>query len=109
MSLTSPFTTPGASKKVKFQLSRNLTKFDVVARFCETIPTVVIQDVEKFRILSEITILPFFKKLEYSRVLHFPLLKKNFVSKFCTIIMNNMHMQRALYHACKLVILVLND
>ena len=32
--------TPGASKNVKFQLSWNLTKLDVVARFCETIPIV---------------------------------------------------------------------
>ena len=27
-------------KMCKFQLSQNSTKFDVVARFCETIPTV---------------------------------------------------------------------
>ena len=33
-------TTLGASKNVKFQLSHNLTKFDVVDRFRETIPTV---------------------------------------------------------------------
>ena len=32
--------TPHASKSVKFQLSRNPTKFERVARFCETIPTV---------------------------------------------------------------------
>ena len=32
--------TPHASKNVKFRLSQNSTKFDVVARFCETIPTV---------------------------------------------------------------------
>ena len=31
--------TPGASKNVKFRLSQNSTKFDVVARFCETILT----------------------------------------------------------------------
>ena len=31
---------PGASKNVKFRLSRNSTNFDVIARFCETIPTV---------------------------------------------------------------------
>ena len=30
----------------------------------------VIQDLEKFRILTEITILPFFRKLEFCRVLH---------------------------------------
>ena len=28
---------PGASKNVKFRLSRNSTKFDMVARFRETI------------------------------------------------------------------------
>ena len=33
-------TTLGASKNVKFPLSRNLMKFDVVARFREMIPTV---------------------------------------------------------------------
>ena len=32
--------TPVASKYVKFRLSRNPTKFDWVARFCEMIPTV---------------------------------------------------------------------
>ena len=31
--------TPHASKNVKFRLSQNSTKFDVVARFRETIPT----------------------------------------------------------------------
>ena len=34
------YLTPGASKDVKFRLSRNSTKFDVVARFREMIPTV---------------------------------------------------------------------
>ena len=29
-----------ALKNVKFRLSRNSTKFDAVARFCETIPMV---------------------------------------------------------------------
>ena len=32
--------TLGASQNVKFRLSRNSTKLDVVARFRETIPTV---------------------------------------------------------------------
>ena len=32
--------TPNASKNVKFQLSRNWMKFDVVGRFHKTIPTV---------------------------------------------------------------------
>ena len=31
---------PGALKNMKFRLSRNSTKFDVVARFRETIPMV---------------------------------------------------------------------
>ena len=64
----------------------------------------VIRDLEKFRVLTEITILPFFQKLKFSRVLHSPLLKRNFVPKFWTITTKHMHMQRALYHACKLVI-----
>ena len=42
--------------------------------------------------------------LEISRVLHSPLLKRNFVPKLWTIAITHMHMQRALYHACKLVI-----
>ena len=33
-------TTLSALKNVKFRLSRNSMKFDVIARFCETIPTV---------------------------------------------------------------------
>ena len=37
-----------------------------------------------------------FRKFEVSRVLHSPLLKKNFVPKFCTITTTHMHMQRAL-------------
>ena len=64
-------------KTCKFRLSRNSTKFYVLARFRETIPTVksvfVIRDLEnKFRIfnrnynfITEITILPFFQKLEF--------------------------------------------
>ena len=34
------YPTLGASKNMKFRLSRNSTKFDVIARFRETIPTV---------------------------------------------------------------------
>ena len=62
-------------KTCKFRLSPNSTKFDVVARFHETIPTVKsvssseIQRIN-FGFLIEITILPFFHKLEISRVLH---------------------------------------
>ena len=70
---------PMPRKTCKFRLSRNLTKFDVVARFRKTIPTVVrfvIQDLEKFQIFTKITILPLFRKLEFSRVLQSPLLKR---------------------------------
>ena len=82
-------------------------KFDVVARFRETIPTVKSvssSDLEKFWILTEIPFYPFSENLNFSRVLHSPLLKRNFVPKFCTITTNDMHMQRALFHVCKLVI-----
>ena len=34
------YPTPSASKNVNFRLFPNLTKFDMVARFRETIPTV---------------------------------------------------------------------
>ena len=65
--------TPHASKNVKSRPPRNLTKFDVVAKFQEIISTkkvrFVIRDLEKFQIFTEITILPFLRKLEISRVL----------------------------------------
>ena len=64
----------------------------------------IIRDLEKFLVLTEITIFPFFRKLEFSRVLHSPLLKRNFVPKFWTITTTHMHMQRVTYHTCKLVI-----
>ena len=58
----------------KFRLSRNSTKFDVLAKFHETIPTeksVSSSEIRRinFRFLTEITILSFFQKLEISRVL----------------------------------------
>ena len=63
-----------ASKNVKFRLSRNSTKFDAVTRFRETIPTVKsISSSEIYKnsgFLAEITILPFFRKLKFSWVLH---------------------------------------
>ena len=66
--------TLGALKNVNFLLSRNSTKFDMLTRFHETILTVkssfCIRDLEKFRISTKITILPFFRKLEFSQVLH---------------------------------------
>ena len=65
-----------ASKNVKFRLSRNLTKFDAVTRFRETIPTVKSVSLSEIYknsgFLAEITILPFFRKLKFSRVLHIP-------------------------------------
>ena len=60
---------PDASKKVKFSLSRNSTKFDWVIRFREMIPTVqsvslsAIYTIYMFPI--EITVLPFFEKIEF--------------------------------------------
>ena len=60
--------TLGASKNVKFRLSRNLTKFDGVSRFRETIPTVksvLSSEIYKNSIFSiEITVLSFFRKIE---------------------------------------------
>ena len=60
-----------ASKKTcQLRLSRNSTKFDVLARFRETIPTIKnVSSYEIYRInfgfLIEIMILPFFQKLEF--------------------------------------------
>ena len=66
--------TLGASKNVKSRLSRNLTKFYGVTRFHKTIPTVksVLSPkiLKKFEFSTEITVLPFFIKIEFSRVLH---------------------------------------
>ena len=61
-------TTPHTSKNVKFRLSRNPTKFDIVVKFRETIPTVTsvssseIYQFSRFSQSSKITILPFFEK-----------------------------------------------
>ena len=67
------YPTPDALKNVKFRLSQNSTKFDVVARFRENNSNgeirFVIQDLENFWIFTKITILPFFIKLEFSWVL----------------------------------------
>ena len=52
----------GASKNVKFLLSRNSTKFNVVARFRETIP--IVKSVSSSELYF--TILPFFIKLGFS-------------------------------------------
>ena len=57
-------------KTCQLRLSWNLTKFNMLARFHETIPTVKsvssseIQGIN-FIFLTEITILPFFHKLEF--------------------------------------------
>ena len=65
--------TLGASKNVKFRLSWNSTKFDVVARFCETIPIVKSVSLSEIKKNSGFLLkLPFFRKLEFSRILQFP-------------------------------------
>ena len=57
-------------KTCQLRLSQNSTKFDVLARFRETIPTVKsvssseIQRIN-FRFLTEIKILPFLRKLNF--------------------------------------------
>ena len=72
--------TLGASKNMKFQLSRNSTKFDVVARFHKTIPTVSplrhLKSRKNLDFPTEITILPFLRKIEFSRVVHSSPLKR---------------------------------
>ena len=57
-------------KTCQLRLSRSSTKFDVLARFCETIPTVKsVSSSEIWRLnfgfLIEITISHFFQKLEF--------------------------------------------
>ena len=58
-----------ASKKVKFRLSRNSTKFDRVAKFCETIPTVKFvlspEILKNSGFSTEITVVPFVRKIEF--------------------------------------------
>ena len=46
----------------------------------------VIRDLEKFWILTEITVLPFFRKLEFSQVLHLNLAQGLEISKFFKIL-----------------------
>ena len=72
--------TLGASKNVKLRLSRNSTKFDVIARFRETILIVNFASSSEIQknsgFSTEITVLPFLKKLNFSQVLqHIILLK----------------------------------
>ena len=69
-------TTLGALKNVKFRLSRNSTKFDVIARFRETIPMV------KPVLSSEI------KKFisDFDRNCHFTLLLKIRILRGFTVI-----------------------
>ena len=65
-------TIPSVLKNVKFQPSRNSTKFDgsYISRDDSNGEVCfIIRDLEKFRILIEITILSFFRKLEFSKVL----------------------------------------
>ena len=65
--------TLGASKNMKFRLSRNSTKFGMVARFRETNSTA--RSVSSLEIYKnsgssiEITVLPFLRKFEFPRVL----------------------------------------
>ena len=68
---------PTTSKSNKIRRGSKISRdnFNGEVRF-------IIRDLEKFRIFTKITILPFLRKLEFSRVLHSPLLKKNFVPKF---------------------------
>ena len=65
--------TLGASKNVKFRLSWNSTKFDGVARFREMIPIVKsvcsFEIYENFGFSTEITVLPFFRFIKFSRAL----------------------------------------
>ena len=66
--------TPYTSKNVKFRLSWNSMKFNVIARFHETISTVksvfFIRNLETFRIFDQ-NYRPFLIKIEFSRVLQF--------------------------------------
>ena len=75
-----------ASKSVQIPAVLNSTIFDMVAKFRETIPTVkirfVIRDLENFQIFTEITILPFFRKLEFSWVLQIGDLSVIFLDNF---------------------------
>ena len=61
--------TPHASKNVKSRPSRNLTKFDVVAKFRETISTkksVSSSEIKKnFGFLSKLQFYPFLRKLDF--------------------------------------------
>ena len=98
-----------ASKNVPTLTILEFTKFDVLARFPETIPAVKsVSSSEIYRINFGIFYQNYnftlFPEIGISRVLHSPLLKRKFVPKFWTITITHMHMQRALYHACKLVI-----
>ena len=100
-------------KTCKFRLSRNSMKFYVLARFCETIPTVKsvlsseIQRINfgffllKLQFCNQNYDFAIFPEIGIFRVLHSPLLKRNFVPKFWTITITHMHMQRALFHICK--------
>ena len=67
--------TPNTSKNVKFQLSRNTTKFDRLIKFREmnsTIKSVLSSEILKNSSFSiKITILPFFRKFKIFRVSHY--------------------------------------
>ena len=76
MSFTSHFTAPDTRCLEKREIS-TVSESDEIRRGSKILRDdsngevcFIIRDLEKFRILAEITILPFFRKLEFSRVLH---------------------------------------
>ena len=101
--------TLGVSKNVKFRLSLNTTKFDGVARFRETIPTV--KSVLSFEIEINFDSQPKLSFYPFSENLNFffgfyilPPLKEFHLRIPHTFISNHMHIQCTQPHACELVI-----
>ena len=77
MSLTSRYMTPNAQCFEKREIP-TVSEFDKIRRGAYILRDnsngevrFVIRDLEKFRIFTEMTILPFFRKLEFSRVLQY--------------------------------------
>ena len=70
--------TLGALKNVKFRLSQNSTKFDVISRFHETIPTV--KPVSSFEIKKFIS--------DFDRNYHFTLLSKIRIFRGFTLVVS---------------------
>ena len=89
-------TTLGALKKVKFRLSRNLTKFDVVARFRETIPTVKpvsSSEIKKIQILTEFYHSTIFQKFGFSGVSH----AKKSIFRTRTLFLKTKHLTKIIF------------